>query len=174
MSTIDAAIINHITNNSAGSNDLPTEDVLTRYEAVQTAIDFDSEYYEITTELNDRVLAPGNILRLRNKNGEIDSFIMVLFGPPDEGLNYKPNTVLINTHTNEVIKAVIVHSDSASDKEMMIDVYYNNEPYEFDYELYNDTNGIDPEVGIFINEQMSYKTLCTVLRYINYYIPPIE
>ena len=81
MSTIDAAIINHITNNSGASNGLPSEDVLTRYEAIQTA--FDDDYYDITTELNDRVLAPGNILRLRNKNGEIDSFIMVLFGSPN-------------------------------------------------------------------------------------------
>ena len=174
MSTIDAAIINHITNNSGSGQGPPAEDVLTRYEAVQTTTDFDSEYYEITTELNDRVLAPGNILRLRNKNGEIDSFIMVLFGPPDEGLNYKPNTVLINTHTNEVIKAVIAHSGSASDKELWIQVRYVSEHIEFNYEIYNDTNGIDPEVGIFINEQMSYKTLCTVLRYINYYIPPLQ
>ena len=48
MSTVDAAIINHITNNSGVSNDIPTEDVLTRYEAMQTASD-NTVYYEIIT-----------------------------------------------------------------------------------------------------------------------------
>lgn len=173
MSTVDAAIISHITNNSGGSSAFPTEDVLTRYEVMQTADD-NTEYYEITTELNDRVLLPGNILRLRNKNGEIDSFIMVLFGSPYEGVNHKPNAVLINTRTNELIKAVILHTGFSSEKELWIQVRYAAGNFEFNYEIYNDTNGIDPEVGIFINEQMSYKTLCTVLRYINYYIPPLQ
>ena len=170
MSTIDAAIINHITNNSGASNDLPTEDVLTRYEAVQTTSNVD--YYQIRTELNDEVVAPGNILRLRNKNGEIDSFIMVLFNPTALMDDSKPNTVLINTRTNEVIHVQMLHSGFASEKEVYLQVRYERENFEFNYEIYNDTNGIDPEVGIFINEQMSYKTLCTALRYINYYIPP--
>ena len=173
MSTVDAAIISHITNNSGGSSAFPTEDVLTRYEVMQTADD-NTEYYEITTELNDRVFAPGNILRLRNKNGEIDSFIMVLFGSPAISDRYDTNMVLINTRTNEVLKATMMHSGFASEKEVWIRVNYVAGNFEFNYELYNDTNGIDPEVGIFINEQMSYKTVCTVLRYINYYIPPIQ
>ena len=171
MSTIDAAIINHITNNSGSGQGSPKEDVLTRYEAVQTATD-NTYYYEIITEFNDRVFAPGNILRLRNKNGEIDSFIMVLFNPTGIMDDTKPNTVLINTRTNEVIKAQMLHSGFASEKEVWIRVNYVAGNFEFNYEIYNDTNGIDPEVGIFINEQMSHKTLCTVLRYINYYIPP--
>ena len=170
MSTIDAAIINHITNNSGASNDLPTEDVLTRYEAVQTTSNVD--YYQIRTELNDEVVAPGNILRLRNKNGEIDSFIMVLFKSPDVSDIKETNMVLINTRTNEVIKSTMLHSGLASDKELCMEVQYSAGNFEFNYEIYNDTNGIDPEVGIFINEQMSYKTLCTALRCINYYIPP--
>ena len=170
MSTIDAAIINHITNNSGGSNAIPAEDVLTRYEAMQTARNVD--YYQIITELNGRVLAPGNILRLRNKNGEIDSFIMVLFGSPAISDRYDTNMVLINTRTNEVIKATMLHSGLTSDKELCMEVHYTAGNFEFNYEIYNDTNGIDPEVGIFINEQMSYKTLCTALRCINYYIPP--
>ena len=170
MSTIDAAIINHITNNYGSGQGSPTEDVLTRYEVMQTASNVD--YYQIITELNDRVLAPGNILRLRNKNGEIDSFIMVLFGSPAESDRYDTNMVLINTRTNEVLKATMMHSGFASEKEVWIRVNYVAGNFEFNYEIYNDTNGIDPEVGIFINEQMSYKTLCTALRCINYYIPP--
>ena len=171
MSTIDAAIINHITNNSGSGQGSPKEDVLTRYEAVQTATD-NTYYYEIITEFNDRVFAPGNILRLRNKNGEIDSFIMVVFKSPDVSDIHETNMVLINTRTNEVINATMLHSGHASDKEVWIKVYYVAGNFEFNYEIYNDTNGIDPEVGIFINEQMSYKTLCTALRCINYYIPP--
>ena len=153
----------------ASSSSIPTEDVLTRYEGNQSGMDYNETYYQIIIEFNDRIFAPGNILRLRNKNGEIDSFIMVLFGKPTSDDPNEINMVLINTRTNAVINATMGHS--GSDPEAAIRVRYVAGKFELNYEDYYDANGIDPEVGIFINEQMSYKTLCTVLRYINYYIP---
>ena len=159
MSTVDAAIIKHIAN----GNDIPSEDVLTRFEGQLGVLGDDQ--YAVEIPFDQRVFSPGNILRLRNKtNGQIDSFVVVLFGTPSlpQGDN---NTILINTSTNEEIMAKIICTGNTSDPCGL--VVYKDRP---DYKGFDDTKVIDPEVGLFINEQMSYKTLNTVLRYSKYYL----
>ena len=159
MSTVDAAIIKHIAN----GNDIPSEDVLTRFEG-QFGAPSDVNY-EVDIPFDQRVFSPGNILRLRNKtNGQIDSFVVVLFGTPSlpQGDN---NTILINTSTNEEIMAKTVSTGYTNDPCALL-VYKDKS----NYEGFDDTKVIDPEVGLFINEQMSYKTLNTVLRYSKYYL----
>ena len=156
MSTIDAAIINHITNNSVANNAIPTEDVLTRNEGEQSGRNTEDGRYIITIEESSRAKQPGNILRLRTKNGEIISFIVICYKDITDtfvDFSYENrNARIVDINTDGVIDGVL-YCDSN------ITLVFN--PLSFGFEDFDNT---DIEVGFFINEQMSYKTLQKTLR----------
>ena len=137
----------------SGGN-VPAEDVLTRSSQHQTGT-FSGNIYKVDLGYDKSELSSGNVLRLRNRSGQIDSFIIVRFGSISTSKD--KNTMLINMSTKAAFQASI---------------YQDGQDYYMEINCeagsYDEYASINTDLGIFLNEQMSYSTLCTVVRYLNY------
>ena len=140
---------------------VPTEDVLTRVTGSQTdsGTFSDENTYIITLgNAGSGEYRAGNFIRIRNAGTkDIDSFIIVVVGTVSTDKNL--NCFLINQSTGYYFPCAVYHSG-------------DNLCFEFPcesgtYEEFTSSD-TDTDVGVFINEQMSYNTLCTVVRYINH------
>ena len=135
----------------SGGN-VPTEDVLTRATFSQRGT-FSGNLYTVTLGSDTNTFVSGNVLRLQHKSNEIHSFVIVRFGSISTSKDV--NTYLVNTSTKQAYP-VSIYQNGAD--------YYMEIPCEAG--SYNEYTNSDSTVGVFINGQMSYDTLCTIIRYI--------
>jgi hypothetical protein len=201
MSTVDAAIINHITNGgssggggsgvvytagdgislannkiavrynantmeivngalsakasggSSGGGNVPTEDVLTRYPSQMGF--FTNSFYTVLIHSSGSMRArSGNVIRLRNaRTEEIESYILVMKTDTVPESRGDSNAIIIGQDgiSYPIYVSIAGSCDCAFDIPAESGVYE-----EF-------SAGTD--VGMFRNDQMSYNTLCLILRY---------
>ena len=139
----------------SGGN-VPTEDVLTRSSQYQSGT-FSGNIYTVSLGYGVDGILSGNVLRLRNRSGDIDSFIIVRFGSISTSKDQ--NAVIFNISTNVPYTASIYQNQNSSDCYMEINCEAGS---------YDEYGNVDTDLGIFLNDQMSYSTLCTVVRYSSY------
>ena len=135
---------------------VPTEDVLTRGSAMYQGLTYENGLF--TMQLGTDVKS-GNIIRLRYAvDGTILSYILVIIGKITEEIPEEDNAYLIDQNPNGVIRNARIHR-VMSEYLMTVEDFYEDTFPTFGSD--------DTELGIFINESMSYQTLCTVVQYLH-------
>ena len=137
---------------SSGGGNVPTEDVLEHPLAQSSS--FNNSYYTITISSYSNRARTGNIIRLRNRSDEIESFILVM----------KTDTI---PNSQGDSNAIIIAEDGTA---YPLCVYYDPIGENVVFAIpassgaYKEFSS-NSDVGLFINKQMSYNTICTILRY---------
>ena len=142
---------------SSGSGNVPTEDVLTRY-PTQRGI-FTNSFYTVLVHSSGRMRArSGNVIRLRNaRTEEIESYILVMKTDTVPETRGDSNAIIIGQ--DGISYPIYVSIGGSGDCEIDI-------PAESGvYEEFSAGTDVGTDMGLFRNDQMSYNTLCLILRY---------
>lgn len=163
MSTVDAAIIEYIVNNnSAGSSSIPTEDVYTKINEINSISAYINGNNEATIYINFREgIYPqtGDLVKLLI-DGQVQSYLFIRQSSKSQN-----EAILVHTEKYQILTAKITNSYGYYGFDITIypGVYSNINPD--DYTLENEN------IGVYRNTQMSFNTVVKILTHYHAQIP---